>query len=182
MDEQASKHRGWYVVNVFDTDHPDYLATFEYAYIGDGLGLVGFGLRPSEPEPTALLSAASLRTLPVGAWDRAARAVASATMRTARSEHSRKAAAGVEVFRVHPDASKMDTRRYAAAVKQAEVANRYRALVLAGVSNPSAVIAQERGISANAARQLIVRARRAGYLGPAAGRTAGESGLSREGE
>lgn len=180
-DEEASKASEYLVVAVFDSGYQDLRASLAYAWVGSRFELIGFSVMPSAPEPGRAFTIRDIRDLPLSRWHRAALAFAIDWGRRQREQQAEWWSAVREVARVEPAVldGLTDTpsarRRYATATKLAKVASQYRANILAGLNDPVAAIARDRDISPGAARALVHRARKAGYIGAASGPTAGEA-------
>jgi hypothetical protein len=164
LDE--AKRPDQYVVT--DPDHPRFEGVFTYALLDDKVACVGIEVRVKRD--TTRKAARNMNwtdayNLPVGRWERAARAamgddhpVASLGLPTVESAEA-----------IYPPTLSVARSKKAmkASRRLERVAKMYRQAVLAGESNPAAVVAErEGGIAEATARVLIHRARKEGFLPP----------------
>jgi hypothetical protein len=182
------------VVTVDDSDHPRLSATFTYfASVIDSRGaswaLVGLAVGPQAGLPIGkhlILTVTEVRDLPVARWQQAARAAATAEMGkgvegafrglSQWADDMAKAGAGMtaaEVFGA-PLTDRRAQRGLESRLRLVRIAREYRENLAAGVTDPAGAIARDRGVNPSTVRSWIRRARRAGFLGPAVGRTPGE--------
>jgi hypothetical protein len=182
------------VVTVDDSDHPRLSATFSYfASWFDrrdaSWALVSLAVGPRADLPIGkhlLLTVTQVRDLPVARWQQAARAAATAEIGEAveggfrvlsrELEDIAKAGAGMtaaEVFGA-PMTDRRAQRGLESRLRLVRIAREYRENLAAGVTDPAGAIARDRGVNPSTVRSWIRRARRAGFLGPAMGRTPGE--------
>lgn len=191
-----------YVVSVYGAGLWPWTVRFSYVGSSPTPGLVGMELSQEwrfdgdgHREGCEELTVSGLRSLPLSRWERAARA-ALVPVIEARDEPIRRRMRAMteraerllaEVERVCPElvdaphSDKAARRRFETAMKLAAVADEYRSFLAAGLADPVAAIARKIPISNSAARTLVYRARKEGFLGPARGPTAGEAVRTEEG-
>lgn len=146
-------------IAVEDSTHPNLRAIFTYSAARQmSQALIGFALEPREGADPGLLTVTQIRDLPVARWEQAARASV--------IQQAREALAGLAKVLEGQTATKLGGL--------AEVARSYRMNVAAGMRDPVASIARDHGVKQATAAGWVFRARKAGLLGPAIGRTPGE--------
>lgn len=173
-----------------DDDHPEYRATFALLITEAGTTRT-VALRTVTVAATGApaLTTSAIRDLPLHRWELAVRNITTLWLDRASEEGYAQgvAIAGGDIDRealvdelmrsLYPAAADDDTpagvRRYNSLLRLAEVAVEYQLLLAEGRSDPAAEIARMRGVSATTVRGWIFRARKAGFLGPATGPTAG---------
>ncbi len=146
-------------VTVTDDAYRGIVAGFDYARGPHGWRLVE--VRISQPdEHLPVLAAGAIRDMPTARWQRTAHA-------HLRAADERR---GATQQQLSPQLLRL-----------AEVAGAYRANLAAGLKDPVAAIARDYGVKPGTAGSWVYRARKAGLLGEALSRTAGED-IGRESE
>ncbi len=151
-------------VRIEDEKREGIVATFTYT--GNGPRLASMSIEGEELAP------ATMRSLPWPTWERTARA---AVMEQAREDHRRiMEVAGVydEVASLHPELT--DRRSARSHARLVGIAREYRKNLVDGVPDPVGAIARAHDVKPVTARSWVHRARKEGYLDPAAGPVAGE--------
>lgn len=180
---------GW---AVSDDEYPAIVVVFRLLEDDEG----GGALYTSEVEIRSLdsyqrpLDVAKIRDLPLGRWERAALSAASSAARNEPADYlegisaaslpaeQRDRLAADLVNDLYPgleaDRSPAGRRRLSGLLRLAQVGLDYRDLMREGRSDPAAEIARMNSVSPATARSWVHRARKAGFLGQAKGRSAGE--------
>lgn len=202
VDHEETPWADVYLVDceVRDDDHPKVRAFFRFVVSDPGDGTPS-RLFPAEmrlvPPPhryssrfsPGLLELSAVRDLPLVRWERAAGAAVAVKYNglsvnfigmpasLVPQEHRDRLAADMALG-LYPELNDAKTpaerRRRDSLMKLAQAAVDYRALLADGRDDPAAEIARRHDITPATARSWIYRARKAGFLGRAKDRTAGE--------
>lgn len=187
--------------DVSDDAHPRIGASFEFQVWthenGDrGISLQAVRVGPPHAEHIFSgkpLSISMVRDLPLARWEQAARGTLAGNLSRApgppKDERlydgptwgemvdARTRDANELVYLAYPeligDDSPAGQRRFRSLRRLVLVAGDYMHMLIEGRSDPAAEIAREYNVSPSTARSWIHRARKAGFLAPAVGRTAG---------